>query len=194
LLLVAAIVVTSRYAGTAAGLVVVLASVLGFDWFFDSTPRVLEFTAGSVLRAAAFGFVALLVAFLERQRCHAIGRLEMTNKQLQTALSEISTLHGLLPICSYCKQIRTGIGSWIGLEEYVRRQYPSRLFPWYLSKLFEEALPRFAGRDKSRRPENSQLKILIIGNKEVPDVLSLRSFYARSEPASRRWRALFDTS
>jgi len=121
LLLVAAIVVTSRYAGTAAGLVVALASVLGFDWFFDSTPRVLEFTAGGVLRAAAFGFVALLVAFLERQRCHAIGRLEMTNKQLQTALSEINTLHGLLPICSYCKQIRTGIGSWIGLEEYVRR-------------------------------------------------------------------------
>ena len=121
LLLVAAIVVTSRYAGTAAGLFVALASVLVFDWFFDSTPHALEFTAGGVLRAAAFGFVSLLVAFLERQRQHAIGRLEMTNKQLQTALSEIKTLHGLLPICSYCKQIRTDSGSWIGLEEYVRR-------------------------------------------------------------------------
>jgi len=75
LLLVAAIVVTSRYAGTAAGLFVTLASVLGFDWFFDSTPHALEFTAGGVLRDATFSFVSLLVAFLELQRRHTIGRL-----------------------------------------------------------------------------------------------------------------------
>lgn len=47
-----------------------------------------------------FGFLSLLVALLERQRRHAIGRLETINKQLQNALSEIKTLHGLLPICS----------------------------------------------------------------------------------------------
>jgi|SRR5215471_19331949 len=121
LFLVAAIVLTSRYAGAAAGLLVALASILGFDWFFDSTPHALDFTAGGVLRAIAFGGVSGLVAFLERQRRQAIGRLETTNRQLQTALTEIKTLRGLLPICSYCKLIRTDIGSWIGLEEYVRR-------------------------------------------------------------------------
>lgn len=121
LLLVTAIIVTSRYAGAAAGFLVALVSVLGFDWFFDSTPNALDFTVGGVLRALAFGSVSGLVAFLERQRRRAIGRLEATNRQLQTALSEIKTLRGLLPICSYCKQIRTEIGSWIGIEDYVRR-------------------------------------------------------------------------
>lgn len=121
LLLVTAVVITSRYAGAAAGLLVALASVLGFDWFFDSTPHALDFSAGGVLRAIAFGSMSGLVAFLERQRRRAIGQLETTNRQLQTALSEIKTLRGLLPMCSYCKQIRTEIGSWIGIEDYVRR-------------------------------------------------------------------------
>src|SRR5215469_6796839 len=79
LLLVTAIIVTSRYAGAAAGFLVALVSVLGFDWFFDSTPNALDFTVGGVLRALAFGSVSGLVAFLERQRRRAIGRLEATN-------------------------------------------------------------------------------------------------------------------
>jgi len=120
LLLVAAIIVTSRYAGAVAGILVALASILSFDWFFDSTPHAFDLTRSGLLRALAFGTVSGLVAFLERQRLQAIGSLEVTNKQLQTALNEIKTLRGLLPICSYCKKIETDIGSWVQLEEYVR--------------------------------------------------------------------------
>lgn len=41
-------------------------------------------------------------------------------EKLQTALSEIKTLRGLLPICSYCNQIRDEKGDWNRLEAYIQ--------------------------------------------------------------------------
>jgi len=40
--------------------------------------------------------------------------------ELRTALREIKTLSGLLPICAGCKQIRDVQGRWIPVETYVR--------------------------------------------------------------------------
>jgi hypothetical protein len=45
-------------------------------------------------------------------------RLEQTIKKLQSALAEVKTLKGLLPICSKCKNIRDD-GYWKRLEEYI---------------------------------------------------------------------------
>ena len=39
--------------------------------------------------------------------------------QLQRALSEIKTLHGLIPICANCKKIRNDEGAWERLESYM---------------------------------------------------------------------------
>src|SRR6058998_694519 len=41
--------------------------------------------------------------------------------QLQDALGNIKTLHGLLPICSLCKKIRDDTGYWNQIESYIRR-------------------------------------------------------------------------
>ncbi len=46
--------------------------------------------------------------------------LEETNRELNEALDEVKTLHGLLPICASCKRIRDGDGEWEQLEIYVR--------------------------------------------------------------------------
>ncbi len=40
--------------------------------------------------------------------------------ELQKALSEVKTLSGLLPICSYCRIIRDDQGYWNHLEAYIR--------------------------------------------------------------------------
>lgn len=40
---------------------------------------------------------------------------------LQTAMAEIRSLQGILPICSYCKKIRDDQGSWNQLESYIRK-------------------------------------------------------------------------
>lgn len=41
-------------------------------------------------------------------------------KELQKALNDIKTLRGLIPICAWCKKIRTDEGYWIKLETYLK--------------------------------------------------------------------------
>lgn len=45
--------------------------------------------------------------------------LRKREKELEEALEEIKTLKGILPICSYCKQIRNDKGYWQQVEEYI---------------------------------------------------------------------------
>ncbi|MCI5167104.1 MAG: response regulator [Candidatus Electrothrix sp. GM3_4] len=45
--------------------------------------------------------------------------LRKREKELKEALEEIKTLNGILPICSYCKQIRNDEGYWQQVEEYI---------------------------------------------------------------------------
>jgi PAS domain S-box-containing protein len=40
--------------------------------------------------------------------------------ELQNALAEIKTLHGILPICASCKKIRDDQGAWHQVEAYIR--------------------------------------------------------------------------
>lgn len=40
-------------------------------------------------------------------------------KELQAALAEVSTLQGILPICSYCKKVRDDENYWQSVEGYV---------------------------------------------------------------------------
>ena len=39
--------------------------------------------------------------------------------ELEQALRQVKTLHGLLPICAYCKRIREGQMDWQQLESYI---------------------------------------------------------------------------
>lgn len=43
------------------------------------------------------------------------------NLELRKALDEVKTLRGIIPICSYCKKIRTDPQSWEQLESYISR-------------------------------------------------------------------------
>ena len=45
--------------------------------------------------------------------------LKSSNKNLQEALGEIKTLRGILPVCSYCKNIRDDKGYWSQIEAYI---------------------------------------------------------------------------
>jgi len=47
-------------------------------------------------------------------------QLNDTLQDLQTALSEVKTLRGFLPICSYCKKIRDDKGYWNQIESYIQ--------------------------------------------------------------------------
>jgi len=45
---------------------------------------------------------------------------EQLISELTSALGQVKRLSGLLPICSYCKQIRDDQGYWNQIESYIR--------------------------------------------------------------------------
>jgi len=63
------------------------------------------------------GAIANAQLFLERQQAEMA--LEEKHRQLQQAFDEITTLRGIVPICSYCKKIRDDKGYWNQVEQYV---------------------------------------------------------------------------
>jgi PleD family two-component response regulator len=69
--------------------------------------------------------------------------LEQKNRELQAALDQIKTLHGILPICSFCKHIRNDEdGCWQRLEEYVQNhseaEFSHSLCPACMKKHYPE--------------------------------------------------------
>ena len=53
------------------------------------------------------------------ERKQAEQERESAIKKLEKALTEIKTLRGIIPICSYCKVIRNDEGAWEQLEAYI---------------------------------------------------------------------------
>ncbi len=66
----------------------------------------------------SFVIVSLLLLLLRAIR-RLNTRLEERNHELTAALAEIKTLRGILPICSYCKQIRNDKGYYEQIETYL---------------------------------------------------------------------------
>jgi len=61
--------------------------------------------------------ISVLVDITERKKTQEALRKE--RDKLRTAISEIKTLSGLVPICSHCKNIRDDQGYWNRIEKYI---------------------------------------------------------------------------
>lgn len=72
-------------------------------------PSVLLQTVGDL--EVSFFMVALFVSLL-------LAHLQRRNEELQQALAEVKTLSGLLPICAWCRKVRSDGGYWHQLEQY----------------------------------------------------------------------------
>jgi len=46
--------------------------------------------------------------------------LSITNAELKKSIEDLNVLKGIIPICSYCKNIRNDTGSWQLLEKYIQ--------------------------------------------------------------------------
>jgi PAS domain S-box-containing protein len=55
------------------------------------------------------------------ERKNAEGERERLIRELQTALADVRTLRGLIPICAWCKRIRNDHGYWEQLESYIHK-------------------------------------------------------------------------
>lgn len=56
---------------------------------------------------------------LEQKVLIRTSELEKTNSELSDSIAQIKKLSGMIPICSYCKQIRNDKESWQQLETYI---------------------------------------------------------------------------
>ena len=72
-------------------------------------------------------FLAIVSYGLESSRARFSRLLKISNEELilqkenlETALSEIKKLGGMLPICSHCKNIRDDKGYWSRVETYIQ--------------------------------------------------------------------------
>jgi len=58
-------------------------------------------------------------ALAEKELQRYASELEKSNKALQSALADVRTLGGMLPICSSCRKVRDDKGYWSQIESYV---------------------------------------------------------------------------
>jgi branched-subunit amino acid transport protein AzlD len=72
------------------------------------------------LLSVAFGLItAASLHRLHRQRFAALQSETRLRQSLESAMKEIKTLHGMLPICAACKKIRQDDGVWRQIEAYL---------------------------------------------------------------------------
>jgi PAS domain len=64
------------------------------------------------------GFIGIFRDISERKKHEQ--ELEQLIAQLKSALAEVKTLSGLIPICAWCKNVRSDSGYWQTVEQYVR--------------------------------------------------------------------------
>lgn len=66
--------------------------------------------------------------------------------QLQTALGEVKTLKGFIPICASCKRVRDDVGYWEQIETYIRdrseAEFSHGICPECMKKLYPEYFNR----------------------------------------------------
>ena len=70
-------------------------------------------------------FISQIQDVTERKHAEALRKQneaerEQLIEELQTALAEVKTLSGMIPICGWCKNVRNDKGYWSTVEQYVR--------------------------------------------------------------------------
>lgn len=78
------------------------------------------------------------------------GELEKLVDELQKALKEIRTLRGIVPICSFCKQIRDDQGYWNQVEAYVSKFTEAEFSHGICPACMKEHYPEYYEEIKNR--------------------------------------------
>lgn len=75
---------------------------------------------------------------------------ERLNTDLQSALDEVRTLRGILPICAWCKKIRDEQGNWHRLESYIKNHSEAEFTHGICPECAEEHLKKQKPTDVRR--------------------------------------------
>ena len=124
-------------------------SYLGFPIVW---PNGKPFGTICVLDKKENAYSSVFIKLLEKLKQHIELDLKLMNKEIETrkkneelekALSEVRTLQGIIPICSYCHSIRDDEGAWDNLLAYIHEhtnaQFSHGICPKCLPKARIEA-------------------------------------------------------
>jgi CheY-like chemotaxis protein len=79
-------------------------------------------------------------------------QLEHMVKELRTALDNVKTLSGLIPICSHCKKIRNDAGFWDSVEHFIAQHsdvdFSHAICPDCMQKLYPKVYNRMVAEGK----------------------------------------------
>lgn len=89
------------------------------------------------------GDVVQKISVLYDQLNNQMRELHKKNIELENARDEIKTLSGLLPICSYCKNIRDDKGYWNKLENYLHEHSGADFTHSICPDCVEKHFPRY---------------------------------------------------
>lgn len=108
-----------------------LLTVTVWDHYFNSNYEIdrnvvsrLLLLTGTLFSASAGLFTYSLEQARSKLSAQVAQRTEellRRNEELETALGEVKTLRGFLPICASCKKIRNDQGYWQELEAYIEQ-------------------------------------------------------------------------
>ena len=89
-----------------------------------------------------------MMEMLARQ---VMSRLELrrVSNQLAEALEHVKTLHGMLPICAWCKRIRDDHGYWSQVEAYVKQHSDAEFTHGICPECLEKVRPKPGGEGRA---------------------------------------------
>jgi len=74
--------------------------------------------------------------------------LRRVSNELREAAAKIKTLHGLLPICSYCKGVRDDEGCWQSVEAYVESRSEAHFTHGICPSCLQKHYPEYAQQNQ----------------------------------------------
>jgi hypothetical protein len=90
----------------------------------------------------AFGiFVSRRLNRSHRQQFVLLMQERRAREELETALAEVKTLRGIIPICSYCRKIRNDEGYYEAVEKYIMEHSEAVFSHTYCPECFAEHYP-----------------------------------------------------
>ncbi len=114
--------------GLGAAQAVAVSVVCAATWALSDSMAGASYTApfyavwNTGIRLVAFVVVALAISKISAL-LHAERKI---NEELRAARAQLKILEGLLPICAYCKKIRSADGGWEQLERFITQHSEAR--------------------------------------------------------------------
>lgn len=90
-------------------------------WRKDGSSFMVEYTSFPIVEENAINGAVVTFSDISERRRHEVEREKLIG-ELQKALTEVKTLSGLIPICGWCKKVRSDTGFWQSVEHYIRAQ------------------------------------------------------------------------